>query len=380
MIVEISGTQYVNKGAELMLRCIIEKLRQKLPEVKIVAAPNLLFTPYIKRAEMGLYQKIWLQKFQVQWGYFGAFLPEKLRRMYGTILDSEIDLVLDASGFCYSDQFGPRNCVMTAKAIKKWKRQGTRVIFMPQAFGPFTGSKICKAVKTIVKHADLIFARDRVSYKHITDITGAQENVKIAPDFTNLIKGVIPSNFDKNANKFCIIPNYRMIEKTSAQESRKYLSFLVNAISYLYDKGAKPFILIHEGENDIRLGKEIVKKSALSINIVHNCNSLDIKGIIGASDGVISSRYHGLVSALSQGVPALATGWSHKYETLFDDYGFPDGMVSLNADPKEIQYKIDMLISDTSKHHIMEKIQKASFNQKIDSSIMWDEVFAIITK
>ena len=61
------------------------------------------------------------------------------------------------------------------------------------------------------------------------------------------------------------------------------------------------------------LGKEVVKNTDIRINIVQETDSLCIEGIIGASDGVIGSRYHGLVNALSQGVVALAVNWSHKY-------------------------------------------------------------------
>ena len=50
---------------------------------------------------------------------------------------------------------------------------------------------------------------------------------------------------------------------------------------------------------------------------------------------MISSRYHGLINALYQSVPVIATGWSHKYEALLNEYDLGDYMIS-DYDPQSI--------------------------------------------
>ena len=378
MLIEIRGTGFVNKGAELMLRSIISNLRKNIPEAIIAVPSSTAGYHSIHRAELGLLQKIWLQRYRVQWGNFGGLIPKCLRQMYGIVIDSEVDVVLDASGFTYSDQWGIESTLATVKEMKKWKKQGTKVIFMPQAFGPFTDENIKLAFKSLVEQADLMFARDRVSYDYITQLVGDRENVTIAPDFTNLMQGQLPENFDKLANRFCVIPNYRMIDKTSSEQSKAYLSFLITCVKYLLNQGKKPFILIHEGDNDLWIGQEIVKAVGQDVDIVRETNAIRIKGIIGVSEGVISSRFHGLVSALSQGIPALATGWSHKYEMLFQDYFFPEGIFDVNSSSVQIQNKIDLIISDTSKKQIQEKIISACKIQKKASTEMWGTIYKII--
>lgn len=378
MLIEIRKAYFINKGAELMLRSIVAKLRQEVPQATLVMAPPRVYDSYPLRCELGLYQKIWLKRYRIQWGYFGKLIHKRLRQMYGMVLDSEIDVVLDASGFSYSDQWGDGNSLEAAKSIKRWKKQGTKVVFMPQAFGPFESPKARRAFREVTESADLIFPREEVSYKYVSDLTGSRGNIIMAPDFTNLISGVVPKDFDAYANRFCIIPNYRMMDKTGEGTSSNYISFLITCAKYLQRQGAKPFILIHEGGNDFWLGMQVANGLEQEINIVRETHALRIKGIIGASDGVISSRFHGLVSALSQGIPALATGWSHKYEMLFKDYGFPEGMLSVNSDQQEIQGKIDLLLSESSREGLRKNLRETSAIQKQGASRMWDEVLTLI--
>lgn len=378
MYIEIREAAFINKGAELMLRAIISKMRESLPEAKLVMEPNLKIAPYIKRAELGLYQKVWLQYYNIQWGYFGSVIPKKLRNLYGLVLDSEIDVILDASGFSYSDQWGPKSSCVTANAIKKWKKRGTKVILMPQAFGPFKDKKIRDAFKIVIEHADLIFARDRISLGYIEELSGKRGNIKIAPDFTNLIEGELPSDFDAKSNRYCIIPNYRMIDKVQEQDRNKYLTFLMSCAKYLYRNNKKPYFLIHEGEEDLCLAERIAGEFKGEIKVIRETNPLLIKGIIGASEGVIGSRFHGLASSLAQGIPALCIGWSHKYQMLFEDYKFPEGILSLNSREEEIQAKIDLITSDIKKKEIMETIGVAAGIHKIEALRMWDEILTLI--
>ena len=65
-----------------------------------------------------------------------------------------------------------------------------------------------------------------------------------------------------------------------------------------------------------------------SLDIVSESDPLVLKAIIGNSKLIISSRYHGLINALYQSVPVIATGWSHKYEALMNEYSLGDYLIS----------------------------------------------------
>lgn len=376
MFIEIKGTGFTNKGAELMLHAVLQKTREAIPEALFVMAPNKN-NDWLKRAQLGVLLKLWYQRYGIQWGRVAQLVPQKLRRRYGLVNDTEIDVVLDASGFSYRDQGGGKSSIVMASYVKAWKKRGVKVILLPQAMGPFTSPRTRKAFSYVVENADLVFPRDDISYKHVTDLVGDRYNVLQAPDFTNLVSGLLPRDPERFRGRYCLIPNNHMIDKALVQDSNQYPDFCARCIKSFVKFGHKPFILIHE-ENDIRLAQKIVENAGEQIEIVKETDALIIKGIIGLCNGVISSRFHGLVSALSQSVPALATGWSHKYAMLFQEYGMLDECLAVSINQDNLYRHIEKMINSDSRNEIKKKILRVGEKYKEQSEAMWRRVFAAI--
>lgn len=377
MIIEIRKAGFVNKGAELMLHAAQQQLKARYPNATFVMAPTTEKSdhPFRKLVRQGFLPKASLWRYGIQWGQLARLAPRQLREMYGVVLDNEVDVVIDAAGFAYSDQWGDAPSVELAQSARRWARKGTRVILLPQALGPFSSPKIRAAMETVVEHVDLICPRERISRQHLTDLVGHRANIRQYPDFTNLVEGVLPAGFDAEQNRFCIVPNCRMLDKTDRATREAYLPFLIECTRYLQEKGARPFVLVHEGQNDLRLAEQL-SSAVGGINIVRENGALEIKGILGACSGTLGSRFHGLVSALSQGVPALATGWSHKYRMLFEDYGFPEGLLDVTGDRAEIRRKLDWVTD--RQEQVSELIRARAGALKQQSRQMWQEVFGII--
>lgn len=381
-IIEIRKAGFLNKGAQLMLLSIIDFLSKHMDmdNIDLVMAPTSSSSsaPYLSRARLGLYQKAhyWRKGFQL--GVFANLIPSRFRDMYGIVLDKEVDIVIDASGFSYSDQWGKYSCLEMWNSSKRWKKNGTKIILMPQAFGPFESKFNKIAIKKIINNSSIIFARDEISYNYIEAITGKRKNLKQSNDFTNLIDGVLPENFDSTTNRFCFIPNYRMIDKSIKQKSSLYLPFMIKCLKYCFEKKLYPFILIHDIKSDYKIAKQMRDAVSPDIKIIIQEDPLKIKGIIGVSSGVIGSRYHGLISALSQGVPALSTGWSHKYEMLYKDYNFLDGILELEISDSLLRQKVDLITDNESKSKIIQELNRKSDIKKAQTLEMWRLVLEII--
>ena len=57
--------------------------------------------------------------------------------------------------------------------------------------------------------------------------------------------------------------------------------------------------------------------------MLEDTTAATIKAAIGQLDFLVTSRYHTIIAAMSQRVPVIAIGWSHKYGDLFRSVNLP---------------------------------------------------------
>jgi len=373
--IEIKGIGIPNKGAELMLASILEALNDSKEEIRFVVEPN---SSYASRSRYCLYQKsaLTIKNKTYDLSPFFQIIPQKLRLKYGIVTESEIDVILDASGFAYGDQWGYQKAEQRlAKRITAWKNQGKKVILMPQAFGPFKDARLKSAVAKILENSDLIFARDKVSLQSLNEILPGK--AVLSPDFTNAISPPAPSRVDLSQyySRPCFIPNSKMVSMGESDKN-SYIKLFADAINILKEKGLSPYLLIHEGEGDIKLAQEISTLTQ-DTEILMLDSPIDIKYIIGKSEMLVSSRFHGLVSGLSQGVPCIATGWSHKYKELMADYEMPN--LSISAKESERFLSSVLSISEDSENQKLRGVLLTQAKiEKEKTYAMWEKVKSII--
>jgi colanic acid/amylovoran biosynthesis protein len=358
-----------------MLLAILDWLGENLPNPRFVVTPDA--GPYEWRARLGLYQKLdarragrlgWLIERLLHGGYCSR---------YGLVPHEGIDVLLDASGFAYGDAWRPAWVDGGAEAIERAKEAGQKVVMLPQAFGPFTVPRVREAARRILKSADLVYARDPQSHSFVTELCSneyEQTKVRQAPDFTNLLPGEVPNKWDRGDKLVAIIPNAKMLEHGTDEEAREYVPFICRCIDTIESCGYKPFILLHERKHDEKLASRIQGESPTPVNAVYEPDPLRIKGIISTCSFVVSSRFHGLVNALSQGVPALATSWSHKYRHLMEAYGMGRYLVGVNSDDENELKALESLIGKNERDKIARDVARFAATRKRQVESMWSQV------
>ena len=378
MIVELRGVEFVNKGAELMMHSIISKVKEWNSDVKFVmeSSPR---SPRDKHREYGIYTKAKYKKYRVNFDPLISLIPGKILAKYAMVKERDVQVVLDGSGFAFGDQWGEKKAgIRLADHIKKWKNQGKVIVVLPQAFGPFTNSGLIGKMKDIGTYADVVFARDEISFKYLKEIVGDRNNVMLRPDFTNIMRSQLPESFDKTILEVAIIPNSKMIETSSPEDGEIYIKLLERTAKHIQSLGKKPFFLIHESVMDIKIARQVNEALQSPIPVLQEENPLNVKGIIGNSQAVITSRFHGLVSCLAQGIPCLATGWSHKYEMLLKDYDYPEALLDIHISDDDLLTSLKSILNEPKKSAIHDKLKNEAVKQKIATEEMWRIVFDVI--
>lgn len=370
MILEVTGTSVRNKGAELMLATIDHKLG-RLPEIELAVDSN--FGAYLDRIRYRLWHKVRIDRFgRSKLGF--ALLPNSFRKTSGMISENQIGGIIDASGFAFGDQLPVATAERFAANCARWKTQGKRIVLLPQALGPFQTKPARRAFENIARFADLIHARDHDSLSFAMDAAAEHQNkIKLAPDITIGIDGIPVNDIKLPKSTMLLVPNKRMLDRTNKSRADSYLPFLTRCIRASRKAGLNPVILIHDdGEDEAMLGA-IQKTKTENVPILRETDPLRLKGIMRLATLVLGSRFHALLGALSSGVPAVAAGWSHKYERLLEDFNCGQQLLKVDATEDDI-YQCILTVIGPNHDTILKSIACAKTRAIGELDQMWSQV------
>ena len=375
MVIQIDGTNSKNKGAELMFYAIAQEIARKHPSavIRYVGSPvpvnyfkinNKIIVPWYNNCKF----RNLLRRLHIE-AIFDCFIKGYYRNCY---FNNMTDIVFDASGLRISDKFGEN--YYRAKRfgwyLKKIHRNGVFLIFLPQAFGPLENSTSRKMIGSISAYANVVIARDDISYKYLLDECEIA-NLWKYPDFTNLVDGVIPPDFSCDADYITVIPNTRMITQNIIT-AEGYYEMLSIVIEQCLGANKDVIILNHADHEDAVICQKLAEKYKL--RYLSGYNALEIKGIISKGYLTISSRFHGVANSLNSGVPCLATSWSHKYEKLFEDYAQKDCILSIN-NIDVVRNKLTEMLDEKMNKKYRTNLLGAISKNKAQTQEMWNIIW-----
>jgi colanic acid/amylovoran biosynthesis protein len=371
LTIEIHGTGVHNRGAELMALAIAERMRTRFPECRIVVSP-----------EFGSMQTIYAHGFLMSSEFSHHFVnrlwwrlaPPNLRRKIGLVSPSEVDIVLDASGFSFSDKWGPDGAKRLTEKMNSPVRRRQPLVLLPQAFGPFQSSVVADAVRHLLQRAKLVCARDQESLHYLQNL-GTPTELHLFPDFTFSIAAKTAEIPLPERPFVAIVPNARMLDKTSVADS--YLEFLATLPRLLFERGLSPIVVLHDAYEDVAVLNQIAP-AFRDVPRVSHADPRVLKWVLGRASFVIGSRYHALVSALSQGTPCIGAGWSHKYAELFSDFDCDDALLRDLADLDQIRTLVDEFSDPNMLQRRRKPILERAAILRKESETLWRLVDDII--
>lgn len=378
MKIILTGVETNNKGAELMLYAILQEIERKYPKAKVYIHINQIpqGLDYVKT-------KVKLKYWPLSYLLTTFHIPGIYRRLhlnYDHIEDVKgvcnADYFIDGSGFAFSDVWD-----LNDVQVWKWKsllsyhhKKGCKIIFLPQAFGPIQKENTKIVMEEISKTASVIMPREEISYNYLKS-SGVVDmsKVKKFTDFTSLVKGAFPPKYEHLRGGICIIPNVRMVDK-GAISLDDYKNIILEIAVKGKASGHIVYLLNHEGSGDEKLAYTLKEMLNNEVEVVTNLDALDVKGLIASAYLVVSSRFHGVASALNSCVPCLATSWSHKYQELFKDYGFTDCVLPID-NLKATLAKVEEYIDEINNNSIREKLKARVPQIEKETRSMWETIW-----
>lgn len=365
-----------NRGDWLMFEAMLEQVRLRRPTARI-GVPERVYNlnpgVYAPKGVVPVINPIgkgeWLRKTMTK---LGAFLLRRRRPLFS----DEVDIVLFSPGFRFSDQFGVPSDGLIASELRwfeSFRKRGCKFYFMPQAFGPFA-SEVNKArVRSLLTLAKHIYPRERTSYENILTLAPDPGAVSISPDFTCLYKGEDYQLPFGKGDYAVIIPNLQMLVRAPDGIAGKYCDFMFRLVRMLRVRGKNIVLLNHEGANDIGLIKVLNASIDNAGLAVCGVSGGACKNVIAGAKLVVTSRFHGLVSALSEGVPAICTSWSHKYQELVREMDCPQSCVSLESVDDALRVVEDALAMPDK--YTSSAPARAALERKVLA--MWNEIIPV---
>lgn len=401
----MGGSVWGNRGAEAMLMTIIAEIRKVESETIFN-----VYTIYPQK-DKSLVQDPRIrflsgEPFSVALVHFPFALLAAAFRLIGIkfpLPDSvrvlrDSDFLLDIGGITFSDG---RNLQLLYNVFTIWPAilLGVPVVKLSQAMGPFNKRLNRKLASRFLPKCQKIFTRGSISDNYISQVIGlkgnAEQSADIAflfePDYSlseenegkvKALKSKIQSWKQAGEKVISIVPS-SLVLKRSAKQGANYPGKLLNLILSTKDKPIRYVFLpngTREGSeklmnNDIIAINTIRERFAMELDreeiekiewVNYDINTHGVRQIIGASDGLVASRFHAMVAGLSLCVPTMVIGWSHKYRETLADFDMQNYAIDYKNTDIKILYVYKMFIQNLG--DIQSQLQKSILKVKTSSN------------
>ena len=270
-----------------------------------------------------------------------AFLPGKTvkvlrgsarkdpRRVLSALNRAET-LVL-GGGSLLTDASSTRSLAYYLALIEAGRRSGCRIAMVGAGIGPFSDPDNEKSALLGLREVKKIVLRDQNSYEYLKE-HGVPE--------AKLLSGADPVFLSREEDPSWIAylrKKYGIPEKGTffVFPRKKPNASLLSAVRVLARHGKTPVIVpLHPGYD--KKAAEILREQTDGILLNDSLTGKELIGMMKNAEFAITERYHGLVFAISAGIPAVPISYDPKTDSLCRDAGLPSPLRIGSADARAI--------------------------------------------
>lgn len=404
----ITGAQFANKGAQALLFSMINEIKEHRKDSEIYYLPLDNYMKYKpEKFRFNIIYGHWdaleyenNPKMRI-WLIIRSILRKIVKRNTVSLNElkelhkimSDVDVVIDVSGFQLTSKFSIDKNIQFLNYTEMAKRNGKKIIYMPQSFGPFDYKEncenMCLKIKNTLRKADLIFAREKEGYILLTRELGLK-NVKLYPDIVlqsaeinweNIYyeKPVLQIPEISNGKNVGIIPN---TETFKHGNEKNILNWYKEIIERVCEAGKKIYIFRHS--NDLEVCKKIYSMVSDNPNVFileNDFNCLEYSEFVKQFEYIIASRYHAIIHAYKKNVPAIILGWAIKYTELAKLFQQEEYVFDITDNQYSPNLESIFKVIDYMNAHSKEEREKIIDNmKKVRKRTCFDECWNVLEK
>jgi polysaccharide pyruvyl transferase WcaK-like protein len=244
------------------------------------------------------------------------------------------DCLLDiGGGDSFTDIYGPKRFgyLWLTKALAIGK--GKPLLLSPQTIGPFSGQPYRKLAGSLLRRADAVFARDRMSMAAIQELAPAARafqsvDVAFALPYTPAERSSDRVRIGLNVSG--LLFNNTLEKTAKGALSYDYAEFARRLVKSLTaDPRNQVELICHvsapeqPNDDDGAVADLLAREHPGLVRVPTFASPSDAKSYISGLDFLIAGRMHACIAAYSAKVPFVATAYSRKFSGLFGMLEYP---------------------------------------------------------
>ena len=352
-VVTLGAAYSANKGAASMLQALLDRLPAATGPIDVTAVSTHAGDdrPALARARaevtvtsqrpvelLGIHLPIAL----VAAGLRAAHLPWRwVCRPAALRAIAHADVVADISGISFVD--GRRKAVLLYNTllVAVPLLLGRPVVKCAQAMGPVRTPLSRRMARLVLPRLRTICPRGTATEAHLrelglTNLVPAND-LAFVMDVPDEVRTRMRDRLSTEAGPgpYLAVSPSQVVATSCEKADIPYERIVADLLDAIADKAeVTPVLVAHSAQpggvshmNDLPLCRSIAGRLRRPDGVVFLDEDLlptELRAVIGLSDAQVTSRFHAMISALTEATPTLVIGWSHKYAEILDPFGLGD--------------------------------------------------------